>query len=295
MEKVSIVIPVYNTEKYLVECIESALEQTYQETEVIAVNDGSTDNSLEILKKYSDRIKIISKENGGTASALNAGISVATGEWIKQLDCDDILYPDAVEVLVSETKNLSDKTNTILYASYDFIDSHGKIIGSHLEPNHNYLTEFNFNVILLDHHIGNPGTTLIHKSVFDKCGYFDEATVHEDYELRLRFCLLHHCRLQLVQKTVEKYRIHKNQNSRVNAKKREYLGKIRNNILVQINPAQREKYQSALIQYEKDRPVRQKIKKTLVRWIDENLPASTANSIRIAYHRFMLGRNYLNK
>jgi hypothetical protein len=122
------------------------------------------------------------------------------------------LYPDAVEVLISEAQDLSDKTNTILYANYDFIDSNGKIIGRHLEPNLNSLAEFTINVILLDHHIGNPGTVLIHKSTFEKYGYFDEAIVHEDYELRLRFCLLHHCRLHLVQKTVERYRIHKNQN-----------------------------------------------------------------------------------
>jgi len=77
--KVSIIIPVYNAEKYLEECIESALNQTYPDIEIIAVNDGSTDNSLGILKKYEGKIKIISKENGGVASALNAGINAMTG------------------------------------------------------------------------------------------------------------------------------------------------------------------------------------------------------------------------
>ena len=91
MTKVSIVIPVYNTEKYLDDCIESALNQTYKEIEVIAVNDGSTDNSLEVLKKYADRIKIISKPNGGTSSALNVGIAAMAGEWFKILGADDVL------------------------------------------------------------------------------------------------------------------------------------------------------------------------------------------------------------
>src|SRR2546428_1497219 len=99
MTKVSIIIPVYNAEKYLDKCINSAINQTYPDIEIIAVNDGSTDRSLDILKKYSDKIKIISKENGGLASARNAGFKGARGEWIKPLDADDILYPNAVEEL----------------------------------------------------------------------------------------------------------------------------------------------------------------------------------------------------
>ena len=86
-EKVSIIIPVFNSEKYLEECINSALNQTYQNIEIIAVNDGSTLKiTKNILKKFSDKIIIISKENGGIASALNVGIKNAKGEWIKRLD-----------------------------------------------------------------------------------------------------------------------------------------------------------------------------------------------------------------
>jgi len=80
---VSIIIPVYNGEKYLEETLISCFNQTYSNFEVIAVDDGSTDQSSKILKKYSDKIKILKKRNGGTASALNAGIKVMNGEWFK--------------------------------------------------------------------------------------------------------------------------------------------------------------------------------------------------------------------
>ena len=70
---VSVVIPVYNSERYLEECLDSVLSQTYQNIEIIAVDDGSTDSSLDILKKYSDKVNVISQNNNGLASALKLG------------------------------------------------------------------------------------------------------------------------------------------------------------------------------------------------------------------------------
>lgn len=90
--KVSIIIPVYNCEKYLDECISSALNQTLEEIEVICVNDGSKDGSLDILKKYQekdDRVIVIDKKNAGVSAARNDGIKAATGEYIEFMDGDD--------------------------------------------------------------------------------------------------------------------------------------------------------------------------------------------------------------
>ena len=96
MPKVSVIIPVYNTEKYLEKCLESVCNQTLSDIEIICINDCSTDNSLEILNRYAaedERIKIINfPENRGAAAARNAGIDVATGEYIGFVDSDD--YPD---------------------------------------------------------------------------------------------------------------------------------------------------------------------------------------------------------
>jgi len=254
--KVSIIIPVYNAEKYLVECLDSALNQTYSDIEIIAVNDGSKDDSLEILKEYEDEIKVITKENGGTATALNTGIREMNGEWFKWLSADDVLYPNAVEELVNSAKQLENK-NYILYSNYDIIDSNSKVTSQFIEPNCNELGSFDFNVILLDHYIGNAVTSLIHKSSLDKYGYFDENIgFQEDYELWLRFCLQHNFRLHLVPKSLIKYRIHEDQ---LTQKKitvsLENAQKVRNRVLERLESGLHDKYELALQQLKKEKPI----------------------------------------
>ena len=93
--KLSVVVPVYNVEKFLDECITHIINQTYRNLEIILVNDGSTDNSKKIIDKYCEidnRILCINKKNGGLSSARNAGINIATGDYITFVDSDD--YPD---------------------------------------------------------------------------------------------------------------------------------------------------------------------------------------------------------
>ncbi|MGB4850120.1 MAG: glycosyltransferase, partial [Saprospiraceae bacterium] len=142
--KVSILIPVYNAERYLEECIVSALNQTNRDIEIIAINDGSTDGSLSILEKYSGQIQIINKAQGGVASARNAGIKIATGDWIKLLDNDDVLYLDAITEMLNEAGKI-DIENKILYSNVDYIDAAGKVIGHLIEPNYNKLDDFERN------------------------------------------------------------------------------------------------------------------------------------------------------
>ena len=103
-ELVSIIIPIYNSEKYLKECLDSLFEQTYENIEIIAVNDGSTDRSLEILQDYSEKIQIFSQKNNGLYSALKVGISEIQGKWCKWFSPDDVLYPNAIEIQVNEAK-----------------------------------------------------------------------------------------------------------------------------------------------------------------------------------------------
>ena len=102
MVKISVVIPVYNVEKYLEQCLDSVIAQSFEDIEVICVNDGSTDSSLEILKRYADndsRIKIISQKNKGAGAARNVGIENAAGEYVYFMDSDDYLNSDAFERL----------------------------------------------------------------------------------------------------------------------------------------------------------------------------------------------------
>lgn len=101
MPAISIIIPVYNVEKYLRRCLDSVLNQTFSDWEAICVNDGSPDNSDKILAEYAardKRFKIVNKKNGGLSDARNAGFPVATGKYIMYLDSDDFIHPQTMEL-----------------------------------------------------------------------------------------------------------------------------------------------------------------------------------------------------
>lgn len=104
MPKISIIVPVYNAEKYLNECVDSILSQTLTDIEVILVDDGSTDNSPAICDEYTTRdprVKTLHKPNGRAASARNAGLRIATGEYVAFVDSDDIVLPQMYETMVA--------------------------------------------------------------------------------------------------------------------------------------------------------------------------------------------------
>ncbi|MGL6298353.1 MAG: glycosyltransferase [Methanobacteriaceae archaeon] len=108
MTKVSIIVPVYNTENYLRQCLNSIVNQTIEDIEIICVNDGSTDNSLTILKEYANndsRIKIFCQENKGLGAARNTGMKYAMGEYLSFIDSDDWIESDTYEVLYNDAKN----------------------------------------------------------------------------------------------------------------------------------------------------------------------------------------------
>jgi len=108
MARISVIVPVYNAEKYLRKCISSIANQTMQDIEILAINDGSTDRSLELLdelsSKYKGKLKIFTKENGGAGSARNIGLDNANGEFIKFVDADDFLRLDILERMYTLAK-----------------------------------------------------------------------------------------------------------------------------------------------------------------------------------------------
>lgn len=121
MAEVSIIVPVYNVEKYLSFCLDSLVNQTFKDIEIICVNDGSTDNSTEVLEHYAGfdkRIKIINKENGGLSSARNAGLDAATGKYIAFVDSDDFVS----HFLVERAYNFVQKKNADFAAfGFDYV------------------------------------------------------------------------------------------------------------------------------------------------------------------------------
>lgn len=124
MPKISIIVPVYNVEKYLSNCINSILNQTFKDFELILINDGSTDNSLDICKYYKNidnRIFIIDKENGDVSSARNVGLDIAKGEYIGFVDSDDYIHPQMYEILYNQIiKNQADISMCEFKRIYEF-------------------------------------------------------------------------------------------------------------------------------------------------------------------------------
>lgn len=120
MKKISVIIPMHNSSKHIEECLESVINQTYKNMEIIVVDDKSTDNCLEIVKNIKDnRIKIIElKENVGAANARNKGIEVSTGEYICFLDSDDYWLLDKLE---KQVKFIEENNYTFIYGGYEYL------------------------------------------------------------------------------------------------------------------------------------------------------------------------------
>lgn len=120
---ISVVIPVYNVEKYLAQCVDSVLGQTYQDYEIILVDDGSPDNCPTICDSYAardSRVRVIHQPNGGLSAARNTGLSAATGEYIYFLDSDDYIEPTALADLVSVAQQ--EQADVVFFDGYVFFD-----------------------------------------------------------------------------------------------------------------------------------------------------------------------------
>ena len=127
--KVSIIVPIYNVAEFLKRGLDSVLSQSFQDFELILVDDGSTDASGEICDEYvalDSRIQVIHKENGGVSSARNAGLDVATGEWVYCMDPDDELMPDGLLTLVS---GISEEVDVVM-GGYEEIRVDGTLLRS---------------------------------------------------------------------------------------------------------------------------------------------------------------------
>ncbi len=141
MPKFSIIVPVFNVEKYLKRCIDSIEKQTFKDIEIILVDDGSTDNSPQICNQYAKedkRIKVIHKSNEGVSAARNDGFSLAAGEWVIYCDSDDWMEPNACEILYN---------TGILYDADVVIADINRVVGANVERKYLFPKEFVFSSI----------------------------------------------------------------------------------------------------------------------------------------------------
>ena len=173
---VSIIIPVYNGANYMKIAIDSALNQSYKNIEIIVVNDGSTDNdeTEKIALSYGDKIRYYKKENGGCASALNFGISKMEGEWFSWLSHDDVYFPKKIESQINMIKNFNlDIKNTIVICENMVINNVGKKLFCH-KHNGNYkkLSSQDMFKKFMNGRSLNGCSLLIPKCVLNKTGKF---------------------------------------------------------------------------------------------------------------------------
>lgn len=177
----SVVMSAYNDEKYIGLAIDSILNQTYPYFEFIIVNDGSTDNTLDIIRSYSDkRIRVIDKSNTGLPSSLNIGIKTAKYKWIVRMDSDDIAKPTRFENQVKYLKGGVD----VVGGQCDFVNEQGKYIGRSCMPLSPKImrlyAEFNISRII------HPTTIISRDSLMSIGGYDEYLHGAEDFDLWLR-------------------------------------------------------------------------------------------------------------
>lgn len=280
-ELVSVIIPVFNAAPFLKDSLESVINQTYSNIEIICIDDGSTDNSLEILKFFSDKITIISQENQGLASALNVGIKKMKGKWFKWFSPDDVMFHNTIEILVNEAEKFS---NTIIYSDWDVIDEKSNLLRSFQESNYNELTNFEYNVRLLDRQLINVNTTLIPSSLLEKCSIRDlDDPVAIDYDLFLNAALLFDTKFRLIQKSLIKYRIHTKQLSHNNISKTlEYISQIKDEILQHLDDSSQIKYISELKRYQKSKSTKRKTMELGMKLLS-TMPTSISDKMIIFY------------
>ncbi|KGX92429.1 glycosyl transferase family 2 [Pontibacillus halophilus JSM 076056 = DSM 19796] len=180
MDKVSIIIPFYN-DPYVDIAIQSALDQTYPNCEVIVINDGSTKHADKV-KRFLDRIKYIEKGNGGTATALNMGIKVSTGNYISWLSSDDKFHPQKIEKQLTFMKERNAKA---MYGPVYFMDGEGNVSagirGRVFGSKHEFYRQMKQGCPI------NGCSVLIAKEVFDTLGVFKpEFRFAHDYEMWMR-------------------------------------------------------------------------------------------------------------
>jgi glycosyltransferase involved in cell wall biosynthesis len=208
--KVSIVIPVFNGERFIRAAIESALTQTFTDFEIIVVDDGSVDQTATIVRQFSDRIVYYRQENRGAGPARNLGVSRATGEWIAFLDADDVWYPHKLAVQLEGA--VMNPARAFLYCDMDTIDVHGAIL------QRNFLTAKTtrrrhrkdwtpISLAFGRQPFPYPSTVFLKRELFSQSGGFSplfRRNYHEDFDLFAR--IAHSTPLHFVAQPLVQYR-----------------------------------------------------------------------------------------
>lgn len=193
---VSVIIPSYNVQEYIKKSVLSVLSQTFQDFEILIVNDGSTDNTLGVIEKnFSDtRIKVISQENQGLAGARNSGIKNAQGKFVALLDADDEWLPQKLETQIKQIKN---NPQISVFSTNAYNVDGNKIVGTRYNSKKIFDDKSVFSGVVKNYFKNKcrysfhmPSSMLVRKSLFDKHGLYDSNLKQgEDSDIIIRWAL----------------------------------------------------------------------------------------------------------
>lgn len=246
---VSIVVPSLNAARWIGPCIESALAQTYRDTEVIIVDAGSTDGTLDVLRRYGSSVRVVRDEGGSIPHSMNVAIAEMRGEWLRRVDADDVMHPESVEALLAAS-DPGDPGSAIPYADYSRIDGSGRETGIAYRFPYNRLSTFEQGVRQIDHMFASSTSCLVHRTVFGRAGPFDEGfAVAEDRELAMRCLLLRGVRFANVPRVLYGYRVRDGQLTGSGARIRAEAARAVGHALSRLPGAERGRYERAAAEY----------------------------------------------
>ncbi len=207
MVEVSVIIPVYNQERYLAAAIDSVLSQTFRDFELIVVDDGSTDRTPEVIEGYGDRIRAFRKPNGGNANAFNYGLREARGEWVCWLSSDDMWEPVKLARQVEAARTAPSGT-ALVYTDVTIIDSEGGAVEQMRMPDPPAGRKLRLSLARFCYI--NASCVLVRRSALEEAGPFDESDpISADYDMWLRIAERH--KFIHVPETLIRYRVHSGQ------------------------------------------------------------------------------------
>jgi glycosyltransferase involved in cell wall biosynthesis len=201
--KVSVIVPNYNYARYLPGTIDSVLNQTYENIEIIVVDDGSKDDSSEVLAGYGSKIKVLFQQNQGVSAARNAGIGESEGEYIAFLDADDEWFPEKVEKQVE--KFLQNEELGLVHAGLENIDDSGNVLSTELNGKEGRVSR---NLLLIETVVlGGGSGFMIARKALDKVSGFDtRLSTSADWDFLYHIAC--HYSFGFVPEILLKYRIH---------------------------------------------------------------------------------------
>lgn len=205
MPTVCAIIPTFNRAQYIKECIDSLLLQSQKIDQIIVVNDGSTDNTLELLRDYEDKITVISKENGGKSSSLNLGMQYCKSDYVWVCDDDDIASPEGLAHLLGILSE--DPSVDIAFGSYNlFVVKEGEKVFS--DPSYWARdNEPNYKICFMEGMFAPQFSMIVRRSLYEAVGPFNENFVRsQDFEMTLR--LTRHAKIRYTPQIIYFYREH---------------------------------------------------------------------------------------